>query len=343
MDQSKQRKVFVLGAGNFGTCLSQHLARLGHEVCIWSIEKDVVEGINTKNKNPKYLQKIDLLPTIKATTELDPDVIAQSDLILNAIPVQYMREVLKKLKPFIQNHHLIACASKGIEMSSLSLPGEIFESTLGKDRSKKVVFISGPSFAVEVAERLPTAVSAASFDEASAKSIQEIFHESFFRVYTSTDPIGVEVAGALKNVVAIAAGAARGLGFQANTSAALLTRGLAEISRFGIKLGANPLTFNGLSGVGDLFLTCTSEKSRNFTVGYRLGKGESIDHIVSTLGSVAEGVSTAQAAYELSQRLKIDSPITSEVHQVLYRQKSIQAALTDLVSREPKSEINPLN
>ncbi|MDA9951591.1 NAD(P)-dependent glycerol-3-phosphate dehydrogenase [Oligoflexaceae bacterium] len=343
MGQTKQRKVFVLGAGNFGTSLSQHLARLGHEVCVWSIEKDVVDGINNKHKNPKYLREIDLVSSITATTELDSELIRSSDLILNAIPVQYMRDVWRKLKPLIHDDHLITCASKGIEVGSLSLPGDIFENTIGKDLANKVVFISGPSFAVEVAERLPTAVSAASFNQGCAKSIQAIFHDSFFRVYTSEDPVGVEVAGALKNVVAIAAGAAKGLGFEANTSAALLTRGLAEISRFGVKLGANPLTFNGLSGVGDLFLTCTSEKSRNFTVGYRLGKGEDIKEIISTLGSVAEGVSTAQAAYELSQKLKIDSPITAEVHQVLYHRKSINDAVTDLISREPKSEINSMN
>lgn len=340
MKPSKAKEnIVVLGGGNFGTCLAQHLAHKGHEVIIWSIEKDVVDSINKDHQNPKYLSTIHLSEAIEATLEITEERLAKADVVVNAIPVQFMRNSLGRILKTITAKQLLVCASKGIEVGTHALPGEIIKDTLGSEIAHNAVFLSGPSFAVEVAQRLPTAVSAASFNKESALRAQETFHDSFFRVYTSNDPIGLEIAGALKNVVAIAAGAAKGLGLQANSTAALLTRGLAEITRIGVKLGANPLTFNGLAGVGDLFLTCTSEKSRNFTVGFRLGKGEKLETIVKTLGSVAEGVATAAAAYELSQSLQVDSPITNEVYRVLYEDKPIKDALFDLINREAKPEL----
>ena len=200
-------------------------------------------------------------------------------------------------------------------------------------------FLSGPSFAIEVAARQPTCVTVASLSTERAHRTQRLFHAPFFRVYDISDPIGLEIAGALKNVIAIASGACAGAGFQLNARAALISRGLAEITRFGLALGANPLTFAGLSGVGDLFLTCTSEKSRNYTVGYRIGQGESLQYITDTLGSVAEGVTTTKAAYEMAKRLGVDSPITDAVYSVLYEGKNYKVAMLELMSREPSQEL----
>jgi glycerol-3-phosphate dehydrogenase (NAD(P)+) len=201
------------------------------------------------------------------------------------------------------------------------------------------VFLSGPSFAVEIMAGHPTCVSVASHDPDCALAAQKMCHTPLFRCYTSSDPVGLEIAGALKNVIAIASGAAAGLGYQENSRAAFLTRGLAEMTRIGLALKANPITFNGLGGVGDLFLTCTSKKSRNFTVGYRLGNGEQLDTIVESVGSVAEGVTTAKAAFELVDRLGVDAPIIREVFAVLYQGKDIQDAIRDLLNRDPKPEV----
>jgi glycerol-3-phosphate dehydrogenase (NAD(P)+) len=210
---------------------------------------------------------------------------------------------------------------------------------LGADVADNLVALSGPSFAIEVAKRLPTAVTMASLNKDRAVWGQRVFHSPYFRVFTSSDPKSLEVAGALKNIIAIAAGACDGFGYQANSRAALITRGLAEMTRAGVAYGANPLTFNGLSGVGDLFLTCTSQKSRNYRVGYRLGQGEKLENIVQSLGSVAEGVATTKAAYQLSLDMNVDMPITKEVYRVLYEAKPIKEAVLALLNRDAKDEI----
>jgi glycerol-3-phosphate dehydrogenase len=336
----KGERILVLGAGNFGTCLAQHLAEQGYHVTIWTRSTDVAASINQSHKNPKYLSTINLSPRLSAITEINKEVVDQVSTVLQVVPTQFMRQALEKLKPFWRSDLLLICAAKGIEMSTLKLPSEIIADILGNESADQAVFLSGPSFAVEVAARQPTGVTAASKTPQRAQWCQELFHAAQFRVYTSDDPIGVEVAGALKNVVAIASGAAVGIGFQANTRATLITRGLAEIVRVGTKMGANPITFNGLSGVGDLFLTCTSEKSRNFTVGNRLGKGESLKEVLATVGSVAEGVATAKAAYDLCNKLEVDAPIFREVYRVLYEEKPIAQAVMDLVTREAKHELS---
>jgi glycerol-3-phosphate dehydrogenase (NAD(P)+) len=253
-------------------------------------------------------------------------------------PTQTMREVLLGIKKFWRPELLLICAAKGIEIGSLKLPTDIISEILGPDVAAKSAFLSGPSFASEIAAHQPTAVAVASRDANRAAWAQELFHAAHFRVYTSDDPIGLEVAGALKNIVAIAAGASVGIGFQMNSRAALITRGLAEITRIGVALGANPLTFKGLGGVGDLFLTCTSEKSRNFSVGFRLGKGEQLENVLKEVG-VAEGVTTAKAAYDLVNKLGVDAPIMTEVYRVLYEGKPIAQAVMDLLTREAKPEI----
>ncbi len=332
-------KILVLGAGNFGTCLAQHLAEKGYHVTMWSRSQAVVDSINTSRKNPKYLNTINLSPRLSATSNIDAKLMAAVSVVVHVTPTQTMREVLGQLKSYWRNELLLICAAKGIEMGRLLLPGDIIGDVLGPDVEARAAFLSGPSFASEIVARQPTAVTVASKSADSANWAQELFHAAHFRVYTSDDPIGLEVAGALKNIVAIAAGASVGIGFQMNSRAALITRGLAEITRVGMAMGANPLTFKGLSGVGDLFLTCTSEKSRNFSVGYRLGKGESLEAVLASVG-VAEGVSTTKAAHDLVLQLGVEAPIITEVYKVLYEQKPIAQAVMDLLTREAKPEIS---
>jgi glycerol-3-phosphate dehydrogenase (NAD(P)+) len=334
------RKALVLGTGNFGTCLANHLALQGHDVTIWGRSQEIADSINHKHRNPKYLEHIELDPRLKATVRLDPEILASTEFLVLAIPTQSLRQVLRPITKHLPSNCIIVCAVKGIENETFSFPIQIIEQEMGADSSERIVVLSGPSFAIEVAEKQPTAVSIACRNPDSNRQTQALFHSSLFRVYTTDDPIGLEVAGALKNVIALASGAAAGLGFQQNARAALLARGLAEIARIGAALGANPLTFMGLGGVGDLFLTCTSEKSRNYTVGYRLGKGESLDVVLKTLGSVAEGVSTTKAAYELCEKLKVDSPIVHVVHSVLYGGATVANGLHLLLNREMKPEIS---
>ena len=334
------RKALVLGTGNFGTCLANHLAHQGHDVKIWGRSSEIVDSINNKHRNPKYLAQIELDPRLKATVDLDANTLKEAEFLVLAIPTQSLRQVLSPIAKLLAKDCIIVCAVKGIENDTFCFPIQIIEQELGPHSKDKIVVLSGPSFAIEVAEKQPTAVSIACKNPDSNRQTQALFHTSLFRVYTTDDPIGLEVAGSLKNVIAIATGAAAGLGFQQNARAALLARGLAEIARIGAALGANPLTFMGLGGVGDLFLTCTSEKSRNYTVGYRLGQGESLDAVLKTLGSVAEGVSTSKAAFELCEKLKVDSPIVHVVYAVLYGGSTVSKGLYLLLNREMKAEIS---
>ena len=329
--------VLVLGAGNFGTCLAQHLAELGRKVTIWSHLPEIASGINSLRRNPRYLSTITLSDRITATTILTQEVFDSHPIIVHVTPSQTMREVLLKVKPFWNDNFLLICAAKGIEIASLKLPSEVIDETLGPLASERAVILSGPSFASEVVIHQPTAVTAASFSGECADAAQRVFHSPFFRVYTSRDPIGLEVAGALKNVIAIATGACRGMGFMENSRAALITRGLAEITRLGVALGANPMTFKGLGGVGDLFMTCSSEKSRNFTVGLRLGQGHELSKVLEEVG-VAEGVYTAKAAHDLARKVGVETPIIDQVYRVLYGGVSIYEAVKFLTERTAKGE-----
>ena len=338
-DQRLGENILVLGSGNFGTCLAQHLADRGYDVTMWSRSRDVVDAINASRTNPKYLSSFKLSPRLTATTKIDENLLQKTSVVVQAVPTQGMRSALEKVADGWRDQLLLVCAAKGIEVGTHRMPCEIIKETLGEQAAENAVFLSGPSFAVEIMERQPTCVTVASLSEKRAAHAQSLFHAAHFRAYTSGDPVGIEIAGAMKNVVAIAAGAAQGIGFQANSRAALITRGLAEITRVGTRLGANPLTFKGLSGVGDLFLTCTSEKSRNFTVGYRLGKGEALEDVIATVGSVAEGVATTKAARQLTEDLGVDAPITAEVYKVLYESKPIAQAVMDLLTREAKPEL----
>ncbi len=244
---------------------------------------------------------------------------------------------VKALEP--SDKGVLICASKGIDTETLELPHQTIENVMGTSLGRKAVYLSGPSFAIEMMQGLPTAVSIASRDDSSCRFVQELMHAKHFRTYRSQDPVGICVAGALKNVIAIASGAASGIGLQANSRASLVTRGLAEIMRVGAVLGANPLTFVGLAGVGDLFLTCSSDKSRNFRLGYELGQGRDLVDALERVGSVAEGYHTTKAIRSLSERIGVSTPSATSF-EVLYRRKKVAEAIDDLISREPKAELD---
>ncbi|KAJ3046647.1 hypothetical protein HK097_000666 [Rhizophlyctis rosea] len=332
-------KVVVFGAGNFGTCLADHLADIGNRVTIWARDNAVVQSINENHRNLKYMKDVELSSNINATLTIDASLLLSVTVAIFSIPTQNMRSVLEHVKPFLRPDHLLIFVNKGIEISTGLLPSDIAIDVLGMEMGARAVFMSGPSFAIEIVKRQPTGVTVASSSRARAHRTQRLFHTPHFRVYDVPDVVGVEVAGALKNVIAIASGACTGMGFQMNTRAAVITRGLAEIARFGVAMGAQPITFAGLAGVGDLFLTCTSEKSRNFTVGYRMGKGETLDEITKTLGSVAEGVGTTEAAWELAKKLDVDAPLCDAVHSVLYRGVKVEDAIRKLMGREAAPEM----
>lgn len=340
----KSTNILVLGAGNFGTCLSYHLAneRLNNKVTIYARDQYVVDTINNERYNPKYLQSYKLRDRISATSVLNQELFDNVDVVLTSIPTQHLRSVSKQIQSFLREDHLFILANKGIESGTLDLPYKIIQEIFGDVINSNAVFLSGPSFASEIMADQPTCVTVASHSDKRAILAQKVFHDPYFRVYTSPDVIGVEVSGAIKNVIAIASGICHGMGYGMNTRAALLTRGMHEITKIGVKLGANPMTFLGLSGVGDLFLTCSSEKSRNFTVGARLGNGESLDEIIKTLGSVAEGVTTSKAAYELVQKLSLDCPIIKEVYLILYEQKKVSNAIDDLLNLEATQEFREM-
>lgn len=331
--------ILVLGAGNFGTCLAQHLTYLNKKVFLWAREQTICQSINDSHINPKYLSSITLSDNLIANSNLADLLKNTTGPVVFSIPVQAFSQVLQTIDRRLLQNRLIICASKGIDIKTLKLPMQTILDFVGTSNKANIVMLSGPSFAIEVAQKMPSAVVAAGSDIESVAAVQKLFHTPFFRVYSSLDPIGLEVAGAMKNVIAIAAGACSGLGLADNSHAALVTRGLAEMMRLGAKFGADPITFSGLGGVGDLFLTCSSRKSRNFQVGFGLGQGLSKDQVLKSIGSVAEGVPTTKAAHMLSKKLNIELPITQQVYEVLYENKPIKQALHDLINRDAKAEI----
>ncbi len=324
--------VAVLGAGAWGTALAKLLADKQHPTRIWSHRPDLVSQINEGHVNARYLPSAELPPNLVASADLE-ETLRGADLVVTVVPSHALREVMREARPFMPSNALICSATKGIENDSLALMSEVLLQELGHATQPRLTYLSGPSFAKEVAQRQPTVVVVAGTSEAETEAVQRAFATDRFRVYSSPDVIGVEIGGALKNVIAIAAGAGDGLGFGHNSRAALITRGLAEIGKLAARRGANPLTVAGLSGMGDLVLTCTGELSRNRTVGYEMGKGRSLDDVLATLGHVAEGVKTAKSAYDLGLKLDVDMPITQEVYRVLYEQKSPRQAVVDLMTR----------
>ncbi|HLB59246.1 MAG TPA: NAD(P)H-dependent glycerol-3-phosphate dehydrogenase [Bdellovibrionota bacterium] len=326
-------KVTVLGGGSWGTALANHLAKHGISTSIWHRKPEIIEAINNGHKNPKYCSSFILEKNLLGISDLKKAA-SSAEVIVLAIPSQHFREMVQKIIPYLSDHQILVSVAKGIEAGSLKLLSEIAEELLPPSMAERFTTLGGPSFAKEVLEEQPTAVTVAGFDSSCVEDVQHLFHHRYFRVYRSTDLIGVEMGGALKNVIAIATGIAEGLGFRANTRAALITRGLAEILRVGVKKGARPETFLGLSGVGDLVLTCTGDLSRNRRVGIHLGKGENLDEILTKIGEVSEGVTTTISAYHLAKRLGVDAPITQETYRILYEGKSPRDSLRDLLDRE---------
>lgn len=324
----------VIGAGAWGTALADLLARNDHDVALWSYEVDVAESVNTRHSNPRFLPGAALARSLHATASL-VDALDGAELVTYVTPSHVLRGIARQAAPCTPRGATLVVASKGIERETLLMMNEVVREATG---AGSVVALSGPSFAAEVAQRQPTAVVAASADERGAICVQHAFSNATFRVYTHDDEVGVELGGALKNVMAIATGIAEGLGLGYNPRAALITRGLAEMSRLGDALGADPRTFAGLAGLGDLVLTCTGALSRNRALGAEIGKGATLEEALATRETVAEGVVTTQSAHALAAREGVEMPIVSAVHRILFEQQPPRDAIDDLMSRELRAE-----
>jgi glycerol-3-phosphate dehydrogenase (NAD(P)+) len=324
----------VLGGGSWGTALATQLARVGHDTVMWDRNADRCEHINTHHENPRYLKGVRLPPSLRASPSLEESV-ARAELLVPVLPSHALREVLAHAAPHLSASALVCCATKGIEDETLSTMFDVCVQTLGGlDRTS---LLYGPSFALEVTRGLPTAVVVAGAD-AGAHAAAEAFHGDMFRAYHTEDVVGVCIGGSLKNVMAIACGVSDGVGLGSNARAGLITRGLAEITRAAVAMGAHPLTMSGLAGMGDLVLTCTGDLSRNRRVGLALGKGRTLASILEELGEVAEGVTTASSAYKLSRKLGVEMPITEQIYAMLYEDKPVQRALVDLMGRQRRAE-----
>lgn len=331
---SEMHHFCVAGGGSWGTALAHLLAAHGHDVTLWLRDARVAEAINLRHENPRYLAGLLLHPALKAST--NPSVLKAPCVVL-AIPCQQLRVWLREHLPFLHPEPVLINAAKGLEIATLATPSRMVAEEIPAGRAHYAM-LSGPSFAAEVLRGQPTAVVLASHDEALGCRLREAIAGPLFRCYSSTDVVGVEMGGALKNIMAIAAGICDGLGLGHNSRAALITRGLAEMSRLGMACGAQERTFMGLSGLGDLTLTCTGDLSRNRQVGLRLGRGESLDAITTSLGMVAEGVKTTAAVHMLAQRLGVEAPITAAVHSVLYENTSPAQAAASLMTRALRTE-----
>jgi glycerol-3-phosphate dehydrogenase (NAD(P)+) len=330
-------KVSVLGAGSWGTALAKALAERGHQVALWARSSETAAALRTQRENSTYLAGIRLPEGVEPTHELAM-ALAGAQSVYFVVPSHGLREVLVQALPHLPRQGALVSATKGIENASLLLMTQVLEDVLPESMRSRVCALGGPSFARETALDMPTAVCVACADPALANAVQQELAGERLRVYTTDDVIGVEVGGALKNVMAIAVGAADGLGFGNNARAALVTRGLAEMARLAIHMGGHPMTLAGLAGLGDLVLTCTGDLSRNRRVGLELGRGRKLNDVLSEMRMVAEGVRTAKSAHMLAVRENIDMPITREVHAALYEGKEPLAAVESLLSRVPRPE-----
>jgi len=324
----------VMGAGAWGTALASLLADNGHDTTIWCLEPDVAEAITHSAANPRFLPGAELADTLRGTID-KAEALDGAELVLFAAPSHVLREVVSHGRAWMTPSATAVVATKGIERHTFALMTDVVQQELP---GHAVVALSGPSFAAEVANRQPTAVVAASNDAAAATLAQQAFSAPFFRVYSHDDVTGVELGGALKNVMAVATGISDGLGLGFNTRAALITRGLAEMMRLGIAMGAHPQTFAGLAGVGDLVLTCTGALSRNRQVGLEIGKGATLPEVLAGRESVAEGVVTTESARELADARGVEMPIVNAVHRVLFEHQPARWALVELMSRELRGE-----
>jgi len=330
-------KIAVIGAGAWGTTLAGLLADKGHDTTLWVFEEDLAGRMVSSRVNDLYLPDYVLPETLRVTSNIK-DAVAGCGIILMVAPSHVTRGVLESMKPHIGTDTSFITASKGIENNTLMTMEEVMKDVLPEGYHGRISVLSGPSFAKEVCKRLPTAVTVASRSQDEARKMQEAFNTEHFRVYTNNDITGVELGGSVKNIMAIAAGCSDGLGFGHNTRAALITRGIAEMSRLGRAMGANPLTFSGLSGIGDLVLTCTGDLSRNRTVGLKLGQGMKLDAILADMRMVAEGVKTTKSVSGLAKKYGVEMPITEQVYELLYEDAEPKQVVKKLMSRELKEE-----
>jgi glycerol-3-phosphate dehydrogenase (NAD(P)+) len=337
-DVDQDLKIGVVGAGSWGTALANLLGCKGYPLDLWVFEPDVCRQIAKQHENKVYLPGIALSPNLRPTNDLEA-VVSGKDLVLVVVPSHVMRETTQRMAQAIGSETMVVSASKGIENKThLTMSGVIRETLTGLG-DERLAVISGPSFAREVVRKAPTVVTVASRSLATAEKVQHVFATPYFRVYSNQDMMGVELGGAVKNVIAIAAGVIDGLGLGLNTRAALITRGLVEIQRLGKRLGADQRTLAGIAGVGDLILTCTGDLSRNHTVGKKIGEGLKLDDILSEMRMVAEGVKTAKSVYNLSRKLDVEMPICREMYRILYEEASPQEAVYRLMTRDLKYEL----
>lgn len=331
-------KMAILGAGSWGIAIANLLLKNGHDIRMWEFNRVDYENLLSNRMHDKRLPGIAIPEDVLITNDLE-QAVTGVDYIIFAIPAQKVRQVCTSLDTIIESPKYYINLAKGIEIDTLFRMSEVIQSTIRRAGWDCIATLSGPSHAEEVSRNVPTSVVVASKSPEFAGQVQSLFSNRFFRVYRSSDLIGVELGGSLKNVIAIASGITQGLGFGDNTSGALLTRGLAEITRMGVKAGADPLTFAGLSGIGDLITTCISRHSRNRYVGDRIGRGEKLKDILDGMVMVAEGVDTCRSAYEMARKYRVEMPITSEIYMVLFESKPPAEAVADLMGRSLKEEI----
>lgn len=330
-------KVTVLGAGSWGTALAVVLAENGHQTMVWTHREEQAVEINEQHRNSNYLGDVRLPETLVATSDLQAAA-NHGDTIVVAVPTKAIREVCGKLNDVLQNKKLFVHVSKGIEPDSLLRISELMEQSIHAELRSHIVVLSGPSHAEEVVLQHPTTVTAACDNVEAAEKVQDLFMNNYFRVYTSEDVLSVELGGALKNVIALAAGITDGLQYGDNAKAALITRGLAEITRLGVSMGGNPNTFAGLTGMGDLIVTCTSVHSRNWRAGNLLGQGKNLQEVLEQMGMVVEGVRTTKAAYQLAKKYNVPMPITEQLYEILFNDKMPKQAVDTLMVRDKKRE-----
>ena len=332
-------RIGVVGAGSWGTAIADLLACKGFQTHLWVYEEEVKDRIEQSHENQLYLPGHQLSPNISASTEL-ADVVSHKHLLVIVVPSHVMRDVTQQIAGHLSADTIITSASKGIEQKTHLTMSGVIKENLSEVEADRLAVISGPSFAKEVVQKMPTSVTVACRNPEIAARIQHVFATPYFRVYTSEDVVGVELGGSVKNVIAIASGILDGLGMGLNTRAALITRGMTEVRRLGLHLGANPRTFTGLAGFGDLVLTCTGNLSRNYTVGIKLGQGKKLQQILDEMHMVAEGVKTAKSVYNFSRKLGVEMPICHEIYHILYEDLEPKEAVYRLMTRTLKQELD---